>query len=143
MEFFDVFLNKETIHTLTLNQKMFFSLVVTLLGMGITFLGLMAIQLMTMISSYVVRSIEEKADNTVTIDQSPVVQSTTENLISQSNGAGNDEINEELIAVITAAIAASLQTRTSNIVVKNIRRVEHTTPVWATAGRSEQLSSRF
>lgn len=143
MEFFDVFLNKDTIHTLTLNQKMFFSLVVTMLGMGVTFVGLIAIQYMIGLSSVIVRGIENSINKTVTIDKSPAVQPETMQIMPKENTVSGDELSEELIAVITAAIAASLETHTSNIVVRNIRRVSQSTPAWATAGRSEQLGSRF
>lgn len=143
MEFFDVFLNKDTIHTLTLNQKMFFSLVVTILGMGITFVGLIVIQYMIGITSVIVRGIEKRINKAVTIDKSPALQPEVIQVTPKAVLNGQDELTEEVVAVITAAIAASLQTHTSNIVVKNIRRVSQTTPAWATAGRSEQLGSRF
>lgn len=143
MEFFDVFLNKDTIHTLTLNQKMFFSLVVTVLGMGITFVGLIVIQYMIGITSVIVRGIEKRLNKAVTIDKSPALMPEVIQVTPKAVSSDTDELNEELVAVITAAIAASLQTHTSNIVVKNIRRVSQTAPAWATAGRSEQLGSRF
>lgn len=143
MEFFDVFLNKDTIHTLTLNQKMIFALVVTVLGMGITFVGLIVIQYMIGLSSVIVRGIEKRINKAVTIDKSPAVQPEMIQVTPKPLLTGQDELTEEIVAVITAAIAASLQTHTSNIVVKNIRRVSQTAPVWATAGRSEQLGSRF
>ena len=58
----------------------------------------------------------------------------------------NDEVQQEtledygeLVAVITAAIAVSLNTSTHNIVVKNIRRRQDTTPVWSKFNRIQQL----
>ncbi|RKD20956.1 hypothetical protein BET04_08935 [Caminicella sporogenes] len=51
-----------------------------------------------------------------------------------------EENDEELVAVITAAIAASLNTSTHNIIVKNIIRIPDTTPVWGKAGRLEQMN---
>lgn len=143
MEFFDVFLNKDTIHTLTLNQKMFFSMVVTILGMGITFVGLIAIQYMIGLSSIIVRGIEKRINKAVTIDKSPATQPEVIQVTPKAAANEQEELTEEVIAVITAAIAASLQTHTSNIVVKNIRRVSQNAPAWAVAGRSEQLGSRF
>ncbi len=143
MEFFEVFLNKDTIHTLTLNQRMFFSLVVTMLGMGITFVGLIAIQYMIGLTSVIVRGIESRINHTVTVDKSPAVQPEMMRVVPKEITASSDELSEELIAVITAAIASSLETHTSNIVVRNIRRVSQSTPTWASAGRSEQLGSRF
>ncbi|AOY78221.1 hypothetical protein BJL90_04120 [Clostridium formicaceticum] len=46
----------------------------------------------------------------------------------------------ELVAVITAGIAASLHTSTHNIIVKNIIRVPDTTPVWGKLGRIQQIN---
>lgn len=143
MELFDAFRNSETIHSLSLNNKMLYSLVVTLLGMGITFLGLIAIQYMTQLTSIIVRGIESKVNNTVTIDKSPAVQPKTIQVTPKTIESASTELTEEIVAVITAAIAASLETHTSNIVIKNIRRVNPNTPAWAVAGRSEQLGSRF
>lgn len=48
----------------------------------------------------------------------------------------------ELVAVISAAIAASLGSQ-SKIVVRNIRRVYDPTPVWAKTGRTDVMASRF
>ncbi|KJF25586.1 hypothetical protein TZ02_17885 [Clostridium aceticum] len=45
----------------------------------------------------------------------------------------------ELVAVITAAVAASLNTPTDNIIVKNITRIPDTTPVWGKLGRMQQV----
>lgn len=54
------------------------------------------------------------------------------------------EMNEdELVAVITAAIAASLNTSTYRLHVKSFKRAEDTSPSWNRAGRSEVIESRF
>lgn len=50
--------------------------------------------------------------------------------------------DDELIAVITAALISSLGGR-SNIVVRNIRRVDDLTPVWGKVSRTEQMANRF
>jgi Na+-transporting methylmalonyl-CoA/oxaloacetate decarboxylase gamma subunit len=52
--------------------------------------------------------------------------------------------NEELIAVLTAAVAASMQAvSTSKIKIKSFRRIQQTSPVWNKAGRIEHMSSRL
>ncbi len=52
----------------------------------------------------------------------------------------NQGINEEILAVIAAAVA-SLEARPGHkIEVKAIRRVGQTSPVWNTAGRTERLA---
>lgn len=50
-----------------------------------------------------------------------------------------EENSEELIAVIAAAIAASMNTPIDNIHIKNITRVSQSTPVWGRMGRQEQI----
>jgi len=52
-----------------------------------------------------------------------------------------DETDEELIAVITAAIAAQEGTSyTSKLVVRSIRRAKASSPVWNSIGRLEALN---
>ncbi len=49
----------------------------------------------------------------------------------------------ELIAVLTAAIAASLNTSTYNLQIKSYRRIENNKPLWNRAGVSETINSRY
>ena len=144
MDILEVFKDPNTIHTLTRSQKLIASLMVTGLGMGVTFAGLIAIRYMMQLTSIIVRGIERIVSKPVTVNKSPVVQPEmiqVKPLEVRTDEA--DDITEELVAVITAAIAASLETHTGNIVVRNIRRVGQVEPAWASAGRSEQLNSRF
>lgn len=144
MDILEVFKDPSTIHSLTMGQKFVASLMVTVLGMGVTFVGLIAIQYMMQLTSVIVRGIENRINKPVTVDKSPSVKPETIQVVPTQVFHGHDEaITEELIAVITAAIASSLETHTSNIVVRNIRRVSQTEPVWSNAGRLEQLNSRF
>jgi glutaconyl-CoA/methylmalonyl-CoA decarboxylase subunit delta len=53
----------------------------------------------------------------------------------------SDETDEELIAVITAAIAAQEgASYSSKIVVRSIRRARASSPVWNSVGRLEALN---
>lgn len=49
----------------------------------------------------------------------------------------------ELIAVLTAAVAASLNTSTYNLKIKSYRRVEDHKPSWRKAGITETINNRF
>ena len=49
----------------------------------------------------------------------------------------------ELIAVLTAAVAASLNTSTYNLQIKSYRRVGNSAPAWNKAGLQETINSRF
>ena len=54
-----------------------------------------------------------------------------------------EEDEEELIAVLTAVVAASLNTSTYNLQIKSYRRVADHRPSWNRAGLRETIGSRF
>ena len=55
-----------------------------------------------------------------------------------------DDMDEsELIAVLTAAIAASLNTSTYNLQIKSYRRTDNKMPAWNRAGVTETINNRF
>mgnify|MGYP003304768234 CR=1 FL=1 len=61
-----------------------------------------------------------------------------------TNAAVSEDIDEtELIAVLTAAIAASLNTSTYNLNIKSYRRIENASPAWNKAGLRDVIDSRF
>ena len=49
----------------------------------------------------------------------------------------------ELIAVLTAAVAASLDTPAYNLKIKSFRRVGDVAPAWGNAGRVDIINSRI
>ena len=52
-------------------------------------------------------------------------------------------ISDEVLAVITAAVA-SMEVRPGHkLVVKSMRRMPQTSPVWNKAGRREQISNKL
>ncbi|HZK33708.1 MAG TPA: OadG family protein [Bacillota bacterium] len=51
--------------------------------------------------------------------------------------------DEELIALITAAVAASLNRSTHNVIVKSVNRITGTGSQWSKAGRYEYISSKL
>ncbi len=53
------------------------------------------------------------------------------------------EDEEELIAVLTAAVAASLNTSTYNLQIKSYRRVPNKRPAWNNAGLRETIGNRI
>ena len=55
----------------------------------------------------------------------------------------NEVNDEELVAVISAAIAASMGLSVPQLNIKSIRRVEQNTPVWAVASRQEQITRKL
>ena len=55
----------------------------------------------------------------------------------------DSEDEEELIAVLTAAVAASLNTSTYNLRIKSYRRINNNAPAWNKAGLRETIDSRL
>ncbi|HBM81455.1 MAG TPA: hypothetical protein DD426_11600 [Clostridiaceae bacterium] len=55
----------------------------------------------------------------------------------------DEDDDEQLVAVISAAVASYLGRSVSDIIVKTIKRVEPQVPSWAKAGRQDVMSSRF
>lgn len=51
--------------------------------------------------------------------------------------------DDEVIAVIAAAVASVLGKSASSIRVRSIRRLESSAPAWAVAGRQDVMNSRF
>lgn len=51
--------------------------------------------------------------------------------------------DDELIAVLTAAVAASLNTSTYNLQIKSYRRIGSSRPSWNKAGVTETINNRF
>lgn len=106
-------------------------LIVTALGMGVTFVTLIALSFLLDLLRMLFYKEPQKAPVQV-VESTPAAEETVEE--------GNEE---ELIAVISAAVAACLQTSTHNIVVRNIVRVGDQSPTWNRLGKVEQMGSRF
>jgi len=85
----------------------------------------------------VVEEMRQKADPAIT----NINNSTLEEKASEQC---NEVDDKELIAILTAAVAASMQ-RTSNskIIVKSFRRIQQTSPVWNKSGRVEQIFGKL
>ncbi|MGM9937016.1 MAG: OadG family protein [Candidatus Ornithomonoglobus sp.] len=54
-----------------------------------------------------------------------------------------EEDEEELIAILTAAVAASLNTSTYNLQIKSYRRISDNRPAWNRAGLRETIGNRL
>lgn len=106
-------------------------LIVTALGMSVTFVTLIALSFLLDLLRMLFYKEPQKAPVQV-VNSAPVVEESVEE--------GNEE---ELIAVISAAVAAAMQTSTHNIVVRNIVRVGDQSPTWNRLGKVEQMGSRF
>ncbi len=54
-----------------------------------------------------------------------------------------DTDENELIAVISAAVAMALGTSAGNVVIKSYRRIGANTPAWRQAGRRDSIFNKF
>ncbi|HAS73701.1 MAG TPA: hypothetical protein DCS67_06115 [Clostridiales bacterium UBA8960] len=142
MNVLERFTHADTFVEMELGEKLIATGYVIILGMAITFTALVLIWFLTSLMSKMIQKIESK--NTVAKvkpqpAQSPTSAANTAPTVAQ---VSTDEDESELIAVITAAVAASLNTSMHNIRVSNIRRVSDSTPVWGKSGRSEVMNAR-
>lgn len=105
------------------------SLQITLLGMLVVFLGLILLMVVLMIMEKVFYKKPQPLIVKEEIRPSQPVEEVEEAL---------DDL--ELVAVITAAIASSMGVKPTQLVIRNIVRLPETAPVWAIAGRTEQMN---
>ena len=121
-------------------------LVVTLIGLGTVFVVL--ILLLLMLEGMKMLFSKKKTDDKNYNDEVVVKQENlsfskqNEDILTQSS-ADSDIDEGELIAVLTAAVAATLKQSSYNLIVKSFRRVDQTSPVWNTTGRKEILDTKL
>lgn len=132
MELMAKFADPETLKSLSITQKLVAGLITTFLGMGITFLALIILQL---VIDLMARIPGIKAPATKEAAQQPVTRSTAAAVEDQRH------MDEQLVAAITVALAVQLGTAAGNIVIRNIRKVEDHTPAWNKAGLAELMNN--
>ncbi len=129
MELMAKFADPETLKTLTTMQRLTAGMITTLLGMGITFISLVILQF---VIGLMAKLTGEKQSAGQHIEPAPAVAPAA---------VENSRKDEELVAAITVALAVQLKTAASNIVIRNIRKVEDHSPVWNKIGLTEQMTN--
>lgn len=123
---------------MSLNEAITEGLMVTAVGLIIVFsvLAILMIALMIMKAVFYkpVKKVETIKKEVKTVEQPANIQT------SVSVGKQDDY---EIIAVLTAAIAASLNTSVSNLRLKSYKRVGTNSPAWNRAGVSEMINTRL
>ena len=76
-------------------------------------------------------------------DKKPEVEKTVVAPVKKEETVINEVNHEELVAVISAAIAASMGLSVPQLNIRSIRRVQQNTPAWAVASRQEQISGKL
>lgn len=126
--------NPETVKTLSFADKMLASLVVTFLGMGITFIALIILQVVIgLLARFTAQPKRQPAP-----EPAPPAPSALP-AVSTSISADDDD---ELVAVISAVLAMYPTSATGDIVIRNIRKIG-SVPAWGKAGIVDQMNSRF
>lgn len=121
---------KNNIDGLGQGDKMFGALIVTILAMAIVFTVLVVLMFVIRIMGSLLNKTEEKKLETV-----PAKELVTEEIVTDEEDEG------ELVAVIAGAVAAALQTGTSQIKVLKIVRQSSQAPVWASKGNVESMNN--
>ncbi len=118
-------------------DTLIFGFIVTLMGMGIVFLVLILLQ-------YILKAMEVvfHKEKKVTAEVAPVLEVKAVEAAVPQISASVAEDDDQLVAVITAAVISCLGGN-SNIIVRNIRRVDDMTPAWGRVSRTEQMATRF
>lgn len=131
---------KVSIDTMTTGEKFLASIQVTILGLVIVFAALAILYFAIIIME---KLIGEPRETVGIVKSKPGPVETAVLDDEKSVHAKEEDIthNTELIAVITAAIAASSHIPIQDVVVKSIKRVQDPTPIWARAGRMEQINN--
>lgn len=125
-----LFSDPESLKALTMSQKMLASLVTTILGMGITFVALVVLQLViTVMAKF--SSGKPKTHTGKAIIKEPLPDNS------------NDALSQEEVAAITVSLALLLECSPGNLVIHHIRKVEDSVPVWGRAGLTEQLHNNI
>ncbi len=124
----------------TVPEMLGYGLIVTLVGFSMCFIILIGLAYMLDI----LKVISNKGSNGGKPDggKPAAVEVSQTNEVELTEVVAEEKDNDELIAVISAALAAFMESG-SNLVIKSIVRTGDNTPVWAKLGRQEQLYSRF
>ncbi len=126
------FADPELMKTLSGKERLVAGLITTVLGMGITFLSLIILQFVTAFMEKLSGQKVAKPQVTPPPPQAPTVQ---------QKAVVDARQDEELVAVLSAAIAMKMKTSVGNIVIRNIERIEDNSPTWSKAGIVEQLNN--
>lgn len=107
------------------------ALIITGFSIAVVFIGLIAISMLIGL----LRKIGE--------DKKPEVEKTVVTPVKKEDPVINEVNDEELVAVIAAAIAASMGVGIPQLNIKSIRRIPQSTPAWAVASRQEQILGKL
>ena len=112
---------------------------VTVIGLAIVFAVLVILMIVLMLFKVF---FYKPAQASASPANTPIQASPAEP-VQAAAAEPKEEDDEELIAVLTAAVAASMNTSTYNLKIKSYRRIPNTRPAWNRAGISDTIGNRF
>ena len=121
---------------MTMQEALMTGLSTTVVGLSIVF----AVLIILMLVLKIFEKIFYKPD-TDKSEKSVEVKSVQQPI--NTADVNSDEDEEELIAVLTAAVAAALNTSTYNLKIKSYRRLNQNSPAWNKAGVRETIENRL
>ncbi|MSU01027.1 OadG family protein [Tissierella pigra] len=111
------------------------SIVITIFSMVVVFVGLIVLAMLIS----VLKAVGNKADKTENL--SKIDDNVEKNIVKESKKDNVDD--EALVAVIAAAVAASLGVNVPEVNIKSIKRVQQKNLVWSTTSRQEQIYGKL
>lgn len=129
----DIFKDPELIHNLSFGEKMLGSTVTMIMGLGITFAILILIWIFIAIMGKIMGATQKQKTEAVDTKATPA---------SAETAVVEDAADDSLIAVITAAIAASEGGRADNLVVRKITRLAGDSSPWTNAANEARMATR-
>ncbi len=133
--------NIDITQKLSLSDALSVGLQTTITGISIVFLVLIILMLVLMAMKYIFAGKTEKKEKTAKTTGKEKLDDDVIAVITAAVRAVDDE--EELVAVLTAAVAASLNTSTYNLKIKSYRRIGNNAPAWNKAGLTDVIGSRY
>lgn len=131
IELLSKFADPEIMKALSLSDRLFAGLITTLLGMGITFMSLVILQIVIGLTAKLAAPKPIKEVSVQTKEAS--LQNPAEKQLP------NDE--DEIVAAITTALAVQLKTSVGNIIIRNIEKVGEPSSAWHKAGIAEHMNN--
>ncbi len=119
-------------HNLSLGEAFAMGGETTVIGLAIVFSVLIILMLVLMLFKVIFYRQPKKQE----VKDVPAPPAPAETVKEETD-------EEELAAILTAAVAASLNTSTYNLKIKSYRRVDNKMPAWNKAGVNETINNRF
>lgn len=117
----------------TLGEALSTGGITTLVGLSIVFGVLVVLMIVLMLFKLIFYKKPKTQAAPATVSAPETIEAVKEEAVDES----------ELIAVLTAAVAASLNTSTYNLKIKSYRRTDNKMPAWNKAGVTETINNRF